>query len=170
MKTNMSMKRTFAALVLSIAVAPALGEDSRAKTAIGGGVGAAAGAAVGDHVGGKTGAVVGGAAGGAVGAATTTRGPGRTGAVIGGAVGGGAGAAIGQEAGGKTGAIVGAGVGGAAGSAIGRGMTNDKRQTGGKPQTTVVVTQRSAQADDGNGCKHKKHPGKGWAKGHAKHC
>ena len=55
-------------------------------------------------------------------------------------------------------------------------MTN--KRDGGQPQTTVVkqetvvVKQQTAYVDDDHDCKHKhkKHPGKGWAKGHNKHC
>ena len=170
---NTKTKNTLVALALSLVVAPAFGGDSAAKTAIGSGIGGAAGAAVGEQVGGKTGAIVGGAAGGAVGAAATTR-KGRTGAVIGGAVGGGAGAAVGHEMGGQNGAIVGAGAGAAAGGAVGRQI--NKPRDSSKPQTTVVKNETVVVKEvehDNNGCghpKHKKHPGKGWAKGHNKHC
>jgi hypothetical protein len=160
-----------AAVAVALAVSPAWGADSTAKTAIGGGLGGAGGAAVGGALGGKTGAVVGGAAGGAVGAAATTTGTGRTGAIVGGAVGGGAGAAIGQEVGGKNGAIVGAGVGGAAGSAIGRDLDGGGKQA--KPTTAVrtqAVQRVVVEENCGSKKKHKNHPGKGWAKGHNKNC
>jgi hypothetical protein len=79
-------------------------------------------------------------------------------------VGGGAGAAIGQEVGGKSGAIVGAGVGGAAGAAIGR----DLNRGDGKPQGVVKAQTVQHVVDPCS--KRKKHPGKGWAKGHNKNC
>ena len=69
-------RKIAAAVALVLAISPAWGADSAAKTAIGGGLGGAGGAAVGGALGGKTGAVVGGAAGGAVGAAATTTGKG----------------------------------------------------------------------------------------------
>ena len=157
-------KKIAAAISLALAVSPAWGGDGAAKTAIGAGLGGAGGAAVGQALGGKSGAVVGGAAGGAVGAAATTTGKGRTGAIVGGAVGGGAGAAIGQNAGGKNGAVVGAGLGGAAGAVIGREL-NDGGKRPAKSQGVVVV-----QDACGGTNKHKRHPGKGWAKGHNRHC
>lgn len=170
MRRKTGMGRMVAAAAILMASTFAWGGDSAAKTAIGSGVGGAAGAAVGQAIGGKTGAVVGGAAGGAVGAAATTKGEGRTGAIVGGAVGGGAGAAIGQQAGGKNGAIVGAGLGGAAGAVVGREIDS----SGSKPRTAAgtVVSTRAAVVDEGGcgGKKRKNHPGKGWAKGHSKHC
>jgi hypothetical protein len=98
-----------------------------------------------------------------VGAAATTTGKGRTGAIVGGAVGGGAGAAIGQEVGGNKGAVVGAGVGGAAGAAVGRNLNGGGKQ----PATGATTIVRHAAVEE-RGCGHKKHPGKGWAKGWAK--
>jgi hypothetical protein len=164
-------RKSIVAVGIAFAVSGAWAGDSAEKTAIGSGLGGAAGAVLGNAVGGSAGAVVGGAAGGAVGAAATTKGPGRTGAIVGGAVGGGAGAAVGQQVGGTSGAIVGAGLGGAAGGAIGREVGG-----GGKPQsvkssqTTVVRTQTLVVEDGDCGGKRKKHPGKGWAKGHNKGC
>jgi hypothetical protein len=108
-----------------------------------------------------------------VGAAATTTGQGRTGAIVGGAVGGGAGAAIGQEVGGTKGAVVGAGVGGAAGAAIGRDLNGGNKQQAATTTTSAGVKTQTAQTvveDDCDKWKHKKHPGKGWAKGHKKHC
>jgi hypothetical protein len=169
-------KKRWAAVVLFLgsvpmASVPVWGGDSAAKTAIGSGVGGAAGAVVGEAIGGKTGAIVGGAAGGAVGAAATTKGDGRTGAIVGGAVGGGAGAAIGQEVGGRNGAVVGAGLGGAAGAVVGREIDSD-----GKPlaagtaaaRAPAPTVQRVGVESDCGPRKNKKHPGKGWAKGHYK--
>lgn len=49
---------------LFLTTQPSYAEDSNAKTAVGGGLGAAAGTAIGGVVGGKTGEVVGGAVGG----------------------------------------------------------------------------------------------------------
>lgn len=168
---NTRTRKAIVALVVALAPVPAWAADSTAKTAVGGGLGGAGGALIGNELGGKTGAVVGGAAGGAVGAAATTTGKGRTGAIVGGAVGGGAGAAIGHEVGGTKGAVVGAGAGGAAGAAIGRNASG-----GGKPQqaatgepgsvATTTVAHQAVIVEQH--CKPRKHPGKGWAKGHAK--
>ncbi|OGA81950.1 MAG: hypothetical protein A3G27_16880 [Betaproteobacteria bacterium RIFCSPLOWO2_12_FULL_66_14] len=153
----------------------ALAADSTAKTAIGGGAGGAAGAMVGQSMGGQSGGIVGGALGGALGGAATTTGQGRTGAMVGGAVGGGVGAAVGQSVGGQTGSVVGAGVGGAAGAAIGRDMSGGARSG---PATTRVqapaagvtvnTTRVRIEVDDRPPAKVKRHPGKGWAKGHYK--
>lgn len=82
----------------------AIAENSNAKTAVGGGLGAAAGAV-----------------GGGVGGAVTTKGEGRTGVVIGGAAGGATGAVVGRKVSGSgTGAVIGAGVGGAGGAVVGK--------------------------------------------------
>ncbi len=99
----------------------AVAEDSNAKTAVGGGLGAAAGTAIGGVVGGSTGEIIGGAVGGGVGGAVTTHGEGKTGAVLGGAAGGATGAVVGRKVSGSgTGAVVGAGVGGAGGAVVGK--------------------------------------------------
>jgi outer membrane protein with glycine zipper len=187
----MKMKNMVVAAALSFAMTPAFGGDSAAKSAVGGGIGGAGGAAIGEHVGGKTGAIVGGAAGGAVGAAATTGSQGKKGAILGGAVGGGAGAAIGDQVGGDKGAIIGAGIGGAAGSAIGREMNRGSKPKTAAPQapatqagsvstavsqsqqTTTPVAKPQAVSvahDEHHQCKPKHNKGKGWAKGHDKHC
>ena len=50
-----------------------MAENSNAKTAVGGGLGAAAGTVLGGVVGGSTGEIIGGAVGGGVGGAVTTK-------------------------------------------------------------------------------------------------
>jgi hypothetical protein len=150
-----------------------------ATTGVGGAVGGASGAAIGNKVGGKTGTVVGGAVGGAVGAGVGTSGKAKTGAIVGGAAGGAAGAAVGQKVGGSSGAVAGAAIGGATGALIGKKLSGGG-SSGGQdvkataPQTVAAPASAGEPArfrEDGSGdrCrKWKDHPGKGYAKGHAK--
>lgn len=173
------MIRLYSTVVTAVALVVVAAPSATAqdlKTAIGSGVGGAAGAAIGQAVGGSSGAVVGGAVGGGAGAAVTTRGgEGRTGAIIGGAVGGGAGAAVGQSVGGTTGSIAGAGIGGAAGAVVGRNIQGSSapaaRPVTVQPSAGVVSPAGRQQVVMVDGCAdkwEKKHPGKGWAKGHDK--
>ena len=139
------MKRVVLGVILSASTAFAWA-DSNVGTAIGGGVGGAAGAAVGQKAGGKTGGVVGGAVGGAAGAAVGTRGPGQGGAIVGGA----AGAVIGRELAGG----------------------NKQQQQVSKPVQTVAAqpAQGGQVQSVAHDCGKKHNKGKGWAKGHNKHC
>lgn len=176
MKLGCITHRILAALAVSL-IASGAGADD-ASTALGGGLGAAAGAAIGQSVSKKNGAVVGGAIGGAVGGAVSTEGEGQTGAMVGGAVGGATGAAVGKSVGGSSGAVVGAGVGGAAGAVVGKNVSTSSTAggtgSGGSTRVQVdppVVGYSGPRYDDDGPCKkwkHKKHPGKGWAKGHYK--
>jgi hypothetical protein len=71
--------------------------------------------------------------------------------------------------GGKNGAIVGAGLGGAAGAAIGREASGGDGK-GGTAATARSVQHTAVRDSCGGKKKLKNHPGKGWAKGHNKHC
>jgi hypothetical protein len=87
-------------------------------------------------------------------------------------VGGGAGAAIGQEVGGRNGAVVGAGLGGAAGATIGRDATggNDKPRTHAASSAPRGASSAYVAVEGDCVGKRKHNKGKGWAKGHDKHC
>ena len=65
------------------------------------------------------------------------------------------------------GAVIGAGVGGAAGAAIGRDLNRSSKQPQQQAATTTVVKTETVVVEE-RGCGHKKHPGKGYAKGWAK--
>ena len=145
-----------------------MAENSNAKTAVGGGLGAAAGTAIGGIVGGNTGEVVGGAVGGGVGAGVTTKGKGQTGAIVGGAAGGAGGAYVGRQVSGSgTGAVVGAGLGGAGGSVLGKVVTEPRVNKG---TTFNRGTKEQYYGDDNRKhYKHKHKHGNGYAYGHDKH-
>jgi len=158
MKRMLGFNRILAVLALGL-IATGAGADD-ASTALGGGLGAAAGAAIGQSV-------------SKVGGAVSTPGEGQTGAMVGGAVGGATGAAVGKSVGGSSGAVVGAGVGGAAGAVVGKNVStsSDNVSTSGEAPRGGSVTYRTGRYDNDDDCgkwKRKKHPGKGWAKGHYK--
>ena len=96
--------------------------------------------------------------------------------MVGGAVGGAAGAAVGKSVGGNSGAVVGAGVGGAAGAVVGKSVSTSGSTVSASSEAPRAEggpdTYRTGRYDDDDHCgkwKHKKHPGRGWAKGHYKH-
>ena len=149
MRRSLAKQRILAALAVSLMASGAQAGD--VETALGGGLGAAAGAAIGQSVSKKNGAVIGGAVGGATGAA------------------------VGKSVGGSSGAVVGAGVGGATGAVVGKNISTSSGTAVGSSEAPHApggqVSYRGNRYDHDDDCykwKHKKHPGKGWAKGHYK--
>ena len=132
-----------------------MAENSNAKTAVGGGLGAAVGTALGGVVGGGTGEVLGGAVGGGVGGAVTTKGKGQTGAIVGGAAGGAGGAYVGRKVSGSgTGAVVGAGLGGAGGATLGKVISEPGESSDGKPHRKNKHGRNHAYGNDKHNDNH----------------